>query len=710
MTIVSYRTARDSRASRHTASRPEEGGTRRTAAVGLGLALALALVVGLGSAQGGPVLHEPVAAPKLRCEGLTCRSDGAPPEALPEAVLSGEGLIAAPTPRGAPAANEQIYTPPSGMENPLARGAPAPGTDPPPMRRTRMLPDAQTGPEPPGERLYHEVFNPAVFPYKRMTALDSVDPDGGLTIEVPSLRSLPVGDGRVLPGRDPFYGSVVVDFESEKPVPLPTPAAGIRLLSYKSTPPRTLAFYLDGAENLYVSSPVRGRHRLVYLVDAAPTYFAGALWSRSERKPTLGEVPRAMVPALPGRWRREASRVLRHIGVRTGPGEDYQEVLSRLVGYFRAFQMGELDEGGRESLYLRISLSQRGVCRHRGYAFVITALMAGIPARYVENELHVFVEVFVPHGNSGVWRRINLGGAPLQQRVVEGESKVAYREKGGDPFERPPAFQSGAAPSVKGLPKRTPGEPGGEKGGARDGALPALDGPEDRARRGEPGPRSPADPKNGNGANGNGGNGNGGNGNGPNKTGANGTDPSGSGPNKTGPNDPNNGGKGPGSGGTGTTPGSRPGDGPGTGGSREGGAPGDSGDEDPAAPDLPGDDDTAQGDDRRREPSSGSLIPTRISVTLATAPSRIYRGTSIPIRGSVQTPRGSAAGLEVLILLSTPEGVRQIGRAFTGADGSFQSDVEIPGGVPFGRFPLIARVRGDDTRRGSSTAGYTRAP
>lgn len=700
MTFVAYR---GHRPSRQTAERGQKGGAGRAFAFGLVLA------VGLGSAQGGPVLHEPVAAPKLRCEGLTCRSDGASPEALPEAVLSGEGLIAAPTPRGAPAANEQIYTPPSSTENPLARGAPAPGTDPPPMRRSRMLPDAQTGPEPPGERLYHEVFNPAVFPYKRMTALDSVDPDGALTIEVPGLRPLPVGDGRVIPGRDPFYGSVVIDFESEKPVPLPTPAAGIRLLSYKSTPPRTLAFYLDGAENLYVSSSVRGRHRLVYLVDAAPTYFAGALWSRSERKPTLGEVPRALVPALPGRWRREATRVLRHIGVRTGPGEDYQEVLSRLVGYFRAFQMGELDEGGRESLYLRISLSQRGVCRHRGYAFVITALQAGIPARYVENELHVFVEVFVPHGSGGMWRRINLGGAPLQQRVVEGESKVAYREKGGDPFERPPAFQSGVAPSVKGLPKRAPGESGGEKGGARDGALPALDGPEDRARRGETGSRNPADPQKGGGpSSGNPGTGNSGNSGGATNTGGNnpGGGNSGSGPGGGNPPGPN-GGKGPGPGGT---SGSRPGDGPGSGSGREGAGLGDNGDEDPAAPDLPGEDDIAQGDDRRHEPSSGSLIPTRISVALATAPSRIYRGTSIPIRGTVTTPRGSAAGLEVLILLSTPEGVRQIGRAFTGADGSFQSDVEIPGGVPFGRFPLIARVRGDDTRRGSSTAGYTRAP
>lgn len=646
-----------------------------------GAVLALLLLASVvGSAHAQPVvLHEPVAAPKLRCDSGACRSEGAPPESLPEAVLSGEGLIAAPSSRPAPGADEQVYSQASSVENPLARGAPQPGTDPPPTRRSRMLPDAETGPEQPGERLYHEVFNPAVFPYKRMTALDVVDSDGALAIEVPGLRPLPVGDGRVSPGRDPFYGSVVVVFDSDKPVPLPTPAAGIRLLSYKSSPPRTLSFYLDGAENLYVRSPVRGRHRVIYLVDAAPTYFAGPLWQRGERRAQLRDVPRAMVPALPGRFRREAARVLRHINLRPEPDSDYQEVLSRLVGYFRAFQLGELDEASADkSLYLRISLSQRGVCRHRGYAFVITALAAGIPARYVENELHVFVEVYVPHDGGGAWRRINLGGAPLQQRVVEGETKVAYREKGGDPFERPPSFQSGTPPQVTGLPKRTGrGEPGTGSRGA--GELPPLDGPEDRARRGEK-PGAPDSAR-------------------------------GPAPGERG----DKGARGPEAGPTskpGDKPGGKPGDkaggpggGSGPGGSSGSGEPSSGGAEDePAGPELPGEDDVARPDDRRREPSSGALIPTRVTLGLAPGAGTIYRGSSVPLRGSVQAARGSAAGLEVLILLAAPDGVRQLGRAFTTADGSFQADVEIPAGTPLGRFPLIARVRGDDTRRGSSTS------
>ena len=64
----------------------------------------------------------------------------------------------------------------------------------------------------------------------------------------------------------------------------------------------------------------------------------------------------------------------------------------------------------------------------------------GIPARYVENELHVFVEVFVPHAG---WRRINLGGALVDEEVAGADGKVPYQPKGADPFPRPPAFTQG---------------------------------------------------------------------------------------------------------------------------------------------------------------------------------------------------------------------------------------------------------------------------
>jgi hypothetical protein len=171
-----------------------------------------------------------------------------------------------------------------------------------------------------------------------------------------------------------------------------------------------------------------------------------------------------------------AQRVLRHIGV--GAQDDYLTRLSRLVEYFRDFQTGELT-GRRGSTYLDIALEQKGACRHRAYAFVITALSAGIPARYVENELHVFAEAFIPvPGQGGYFRRVHLGGAALEQRVLEGEGKVAYSEKGGDPFPKPPAFLQAPPQRTTGLPRSlgrtSSGDSEAQRGGPSLAGRPAT--------------------------------------------------------------------------------------------------------------------------------------------------------------------------------------------------------------------------------------------
>src|SRR5690606_27036069 len=58
-------------------------------------------------------------------------------------------------------------------------------------------------------------------------------------------------------------------------------------------------------------------------------------------------------------------------------------------------------------LYAEIALGQVGVCRHRSFAFTVTALALGIPTRFVHNEAHAWVEVY----DAKLWHRIDLGGA-----------------------------------------------------------------------------------------------------------------------------------------------------------------------------------------------------------------------------------------------------------------------------------------------------------
>jgi hypothetical protein len=86
--------------------------------------------------------------------------------------------------------------------------------------------------------------------------------------------------------------------------------------------------------------------------------------------------------------------------------------LQTLVAHFRSFAPSEelpLAASG-PALYRELVLSKKGVCRHRAYGFVLTALGLGIPARFVRNEAHAWVEV----GDGNLWRRIDLGGAAGQ--------------------------------------------------------------------------------------------------------------------------------------------------------------------------------------------------------------------------------------------------------------------------------------------------------
>src|SRR5262249_53274643 len=168
--------------------------------------------------------------------------------------------------------------------------------------------------------------------------------------------------------------------------------------------------------------------------------------------------PTELQRRLPKKLRERADRVLAHIGIKATRALTLQSVLDPLVNYFRAFEVGDLPPSSGSS-YCDIALNQKGCCRHRSYAFAITAMALGIPVRYVENELHVYVEVYVPrlgpHG-TGLWRRINLGGAAIHEQLVGSEGKTLYAEKGGDPFPQLPAFAKAAEPPA-GLPPSSGG-------------------------------------------------------------------------------------------------------------------------------------------------------------------------------------------------------------------------------------------------------------
>ena len=454
--------------------------------------LGLVLLVACAGVARAEVLHERVTVGAVQCANGVCWQPDRPDDAA--AIVADGQLVPAPAASATPEADEPVY-------EPMSEGAPGragvglPSGDGPPGRRPGVAMDRETGPEPPGTRVYHEPFNPASFPFKRTTALDAVTADERLVLAARSdrLQRLPVvGAARREPSRDAFWGSIVADFSPGAWVPLPSVAADARILAARTEPPIDVVFARDGADNQYVMSTAGGRHRLVWLTDAPQRYFGGDVPAGAR----LRDEPRLPEP-VPPVVRRRALAVLARLGVDARPEASLRAALDKLVAWFRAFSPGA-PPPATESTYVDLALGQRGSCRHRSYAFVVTALGAGIPARYVENELHVFVEVFVPRVG---WRRINLGGAIVDEEVAGAEGKVPYRPKGGDPFPQPPAFARGhdaTPPEPKALADaaaHTAGAGGrgdGGDGGGGHGARVDLDRLDEGEARGGRGARGSA--------------------------------------------------------------------------------------------------------------------------------------------------------------------------------------------------------------------------
>src|SRR6185312_1349646 len=100
-----------------------------------------------------------------------------------------------------------------------------------------------------------------------------------------------------------------------------------------------------------------------------------------------------------------------------------REAVRKMVDYFRSFAPSEEPPSGRGDIYLDLALSRKGVCRHRAFAFLVTALGLGVPARMVVNEAHAWVEV----RGERLWQRIDLGGAAGAIEEPDSDARPVHR-------------------------------------------------------------------------------------------------------------------------------------------------------------------------------------------------------------------------------------------------------------------------------------------
>lgn len=359
----------------------------------------------------GPVLHEPIVPNPVEDLAMHVVTDGN----IPAALLTSAGPVSAPDPREVPSSAERRYGPDT------ARDAFRPDRDP---RAT--------------DSAYDDPFTPSTAPFKRVSAFDAVRSDYELYVQNTSLSAVSFGTG-LQADDDAFYMDAVVDVSSGRRVRIPSVGPGARVVSgHLGVGARSVGFTIsrDGADNWYLEAlapraPLSAR--LVLEVAISRATFGGpvadASWSDMQPAPTL-----------PPNVAREADQVCAAIGVSRQMRP--REALAQLVDYFRGFSESNEPVGRRGSVYLDLALSKTGVCRHRAFAFMVTALRLGIPTRLAENEAHAWVEA-----HDGVaWRRIDLGGAGRLTASLDQEARPVYRGP-GDAFPWPLGSQ-GSSPSI----------------------------------------------------------------------------------------------------------------------------------------------------------------------------------------------------------------------------------------------------------------------
>jgi hypothetical protein len=359
---------------------------------------------------------------------------------LPAAIQTPSGVATAPDPQRPPSA-EHVYSGGTTDDSPSSTYEPD--------RDTRR----------PNVEHYDDPFSPSTVPFKRLRAYDAVDESYTLRVQNQALAVIPIG-GSVGPGDEPFYGDLSVDLIPNQPVRIPTVGPDTRILRLHTNPPTPVEVLRDGADNWFVRGRDRMRVRLVVQLAVARasfgSQFADVDWS-TLAKHTVRQSPQHQA---------SFTKVAQAIGI--SQASPPREVLRKMVEYFRSFEASDDPPRGQADIYLDLALSKKGVCRHRAFAFLVTALHIGLPSRMVVNEAHAWVEVY----DGVLWHRIDLGGAAANLENDTDPSRPRYVPP-PDPFEWPAqsSEDSGQGLADRSAPQAAPDSSGAPQPGPTGSAT-----------------------------------------------------------------------------------------------------------------------------------------------------------------------------------------------------------------------------------------------
>lgn len=405
---------------------------------------ALALLAGIGQPAGaqngvyqGSRLHEfvpPDPNEDVRLAATTLDGN------LPAALETPSGVATAPDPAKPPDA-DHLYTGGTTDDGPESTYQPD--------RDTRQ-PDVEN---------YDDPFSPSTAPFKRLRAYDTVDKDYVLGVADKATRVLSIG-GSASGEDESFYGDFSVELLPDDLVRIPTVGPGARILKMHVSPEATVSFLRDGAENWFIRGSVRKRVRLVMQL-AIPRDAFGSNFSNDITFSDLGR----QVPAFVSH-KDQAQRVFEAIGINQTMRP--KDVVTKMVAYFRAFQPSNDPPKTNNDIYLDLALSKKGVCRHRAFAFLVTALEIGIPTRMVVNEAHAWVEVY----DGKLWHRIDLGGAALNLDQDRDPTRPQHQPP-QDPYEWPEGAEQSSGQQLADNERKDDQPSSGTGGGSASSSDPS---------------------------------------------------------------------------------------------------------------------------------------------------------------------------------------------------------------------------------------------
>lgn len=285
---------------------------------------------------------------------------------------------------------------------------------------------------------YDDPFRPRLAPFKRLVAYDAVESDYTLKVADPKRVKIDIGAEKLKNGRpDVFYADVAVELRASEPIRIPSAVGGTILKKAHLNPSVTFRLERDGAENLFIVADGGGSARLIMEMDAPREAFGEA-----ERDPTWTELLPMMPSKLPSTVQKSVDEfVTKDLKIDKTTTEP-RDVVRMLVRYFREFKESEDPPPNTGDIYLDLVRAKKGVCRHRAFGFMVTALGLGIPARFVNNEAHAWVEQW-----DGIyWRRIDLGGAgrTLDDKTERPEKPQPAYDPPMDPYTWPPGATKGS--------------------------------------------------------------------------------------------------------------------------------------------------------------------------------------------------------------------------------------------------------------------------